>query len=257
LTASEAVECGAHDPPAAILNTSEESRKSGFAKAAGRILRYGPVRMVLSSLDSKQRYKHVRTSLKGTFVLDVGAGGQSMLSIFPNGRRILSLDLKVARGVDVAASAANLPFQSRCFDTVISVDTLEHVDESLRSLVICELKRVAKRRVVIHCPLEDGSTYRGRYYDLLFFKWQCAAKGEVDGATREHVANAPISARFLSDEGFLTTGTMNCMVWFSCMKLQALSPLMGLFVATVYFALSSKRNSAPFWGGLSVYTRGA
>jgi|WetSurSiteA1Bulk_404760.scaffolds.fasta_scaffold09364_2 SAM-dependent methyltransferase len=55
-----------------------------------------------------------------------------------------------------------LPFDDRCFDTVLLIEIIEHLEEERARLLIEEAKRVARRRVIISTPnypsLRDGTS---------------------------------------------------------------------------------------------------
>jgi SAM-dependent methyltransferase len=56
----------------------------------------------------------------------------------------------------VRADATALPFADRAFDCVLSLDLLEHVPVEQRAAVVAELRRTARRRVVVGCPVFEG-----------------------------------------------------------------------------------------------------
>ena len=76
-----------------------------------------------------------RKELLGKKVLEVGSqivAGQEAIAlrnfIQPLCEEYIGLDMAQYNGVDVVADAKNMPFESNSFDTVISLDALEHVD---------------------------------------------------------------------------------------------------------------------------------
>lgn len=70
-------------------------------------------------------------------VLDVGAGGSSYSSYFPNR---LTVDIDPDRKPDVVADASKLPFPDASFSFILSTDMLEHVLDP--AAVLAELRRV-------------------------------------------------------------------------------------------------------------------
>jgi SAM-dependent methyltransferase len=52
----------------------------------------------------------------------------------------------------MVADARALPFEDRSFDVVLTLDMLEHVAPADRSVVLRELARVARRRLIAACP---------------------------------------------------------------------------------------------------------
>jgi ubiquinone/menaquinone biosynthesis C-methylase UbiE len=97
----------------------------------------------------------------GATALDVGCGdGALSRELAARGQRVVGLDLSLKRAVrarervpEVAfglASAYELPFPDRAFDTVVCTDLLEHLDEPERALR--ELVRVARGAVIVSVP---------------------------------------------------------------------------------------------------------
>ncbi|MBI2901780.1 MAG: class I SAM-dependent methyltransferase [Planctomycetes bacterium] len=92
-------------------------------------------------------------------VLDVGCGPESPL------RSTVAVDahlpsLRRARGVRVAARAPRLPFRDGSFDAAVALDVVEHLDRRDGEVLLAELERVARRRVVVFTPngfLEQGA----------------------------------------------------------------------------------------------------
>lgn len=92
-------------------------------------------------------------------ILDVGCG--------PHGLACIAPDVPFV-GADVAFDGApapsmvpvvlepgpELPFCDDAFDTVLCLDVLEHVPSAQRAPLLCELARVAARRVVLACPTQ-------------------------------------------------------------------------------------------------------
>jgi len=76
-----------------------------------------------------------RKDLLGDEVLEVGSmivAGQEHIalrdSIQPLVKKFIGLDMRPGNGVDVVANAVNIPYGDDSFDSIISLDTLEHVD---------------------------------------------------------------------------------------------------------------------------------
>lgn len=115
------------------------------------------------SLDVDLRYLPVARFLKAHVpdgsVLEVGSSSKGITpyvehsivgsdASFP-GAIALALMPVVARG--------RLPFRDRSFDTVISLDTLEHVPREFRQLFINEMFRIARRYVIVGFPEGDAA----------------------------------------------------------------------------------------------------
>ena len=106
-------------------------------------------------------------------VLEVGAGG---LGIAPY------LNLPVT-GLDTqfnppfhpklekrVGSGLKIPFPDKSFDVVISVDTLEHISPKDRPKVIQEMRRVAKKEIIIAVPTGEGSLEQDKKLSLEYQK---------------------------------------------------------------------------------------
>ena len=93
-------------------------------------------------------------------VLDVGCGPYGLSIIAPEatfaGVEVV-FEQPVAPGmVAIRYDAGALPFEDGAFDTVISLDVLEHVPPPARAGFVGELARVCARRVFIACPSDEA-----------------------------------------------------------------------------------------------------
>jgi len=72
----------------------------------------------------------------------------------------------------VVADAMHLPFKDKSFNVVFSSHTIEHVQNPL--LMLREMCRVAKKKIVVRCPHRKGSgaimPYHINYFDEDWFK---------------------------------------------------------------------------------------
>ncbi len=92
-------------------------------------------------------------------VLDVGCGPDSPVP------STVAIDthlpaLRRARGVRVAARAPFLPFRGRTFDAVVALDVIEHLERRPGELLLEEMERVSRGRLVVFTPngfLEQGA----------------------------------------------------------------------------------------------------
>ncbi len=210
---------------------------------------------LLVGVDAYRRYSVVAGEIVGRSVLDVGAGGKSFLSTSRGS--CVSVDLRRVPGLDILASATHLPLRSNSIDCVVSVDTIEHIARPYRDTAIGEMKRVARIAVVIHVPVESGSTFAGRRYDIAFSEWHKTAKGGIDKNVEEHMANVEPSPRELEGLGFTLKGTHNANLWLSYMRLSYsfIWPL-GLIMGHLYYLLKKRGDGVPpFWGAVGVYRK--
>lgn len=106
-------------------------------------------------------------SIVGESVCDVGCGTGALLSHVKAGnpglKRLTGVDFVVedAAGIDgveyVAAMIESLPFSDGEFDTVVCTHVIEHVLEYRQA--IAELRRIARRRLIIVVPREREYRY--------------------------------------------------------------------------------------------------
>lgn len=130
------------------------------------------------SPDTALRYLPIVDDLqklpKGT-ILDVGSGS---LGITPYLKRNVT-------GVDVTfrppyskllqrvkGTATKLPFKTQSFDYVLCVDTLEHVPPKFRPQVIRELLRVAKIKVYLINPCDEGARIEDAHINNYLMKYK-------------------------------------------------------------------------------------
>ncbi len=117
--------------------------------------------------NSKACIERMIADLVGDSVCDVGCGTGVLLSKFheakPDLKRLTGVDFVVEDaasipGVEyVAAKIEELPFKDGEFDTVVCTHVIEHVLEYRQS--IAELRRIAKKRLIIIVPRERESRY--------------------------------------------------------------------------------------------------
>lgn len=106
-------------------------------------------------------------SIEGDSVCDVGCGTGALLSRIKTGnpglKRLTGVDFVVddaasLPGIDyVAAKIEDLPFADGEFDTVVCTHVIEHVLEYRQA--IAELRRIAKKRLIIVVPREREYRY--------------------------------------------------------------------------------------------------
>ena len=85
----------------------------------------------------------------------------------------------------VQADARELPFGDRSFDVVLSLDMLEHIDPADRTVVLHQLARVTRRRLIVACPSGSAALDSDRRLDAYY-----RSRGqEPPGWIGEHLEN--------------------------------------------------------------------
>jgi ubiquinone/menaquinone biosynthesis C-methylase UbiE len=116
--------------------------------------------------------------------------------------------------IPIRALAWQLPFRDETFDCVLCLDTLEHVEESRRNLVVSELIRVSKRHVIVGFP----SGAKAFEYDEKLYKYYKRKRKEIPIWLEEHIRNGfpPQSAisDMLAKNGLKCISTKNDNVKF-------------------------------------------
>jgi len=214
-------------------------------------------RYSLSSVNVLIRRKKVINHLgvlEGVSILDVGSGKRSWLA--SHGLNVTSLDKRISEDIDIVADARFLPFKNEAFDSVVSVDLIEHIPKGLdRNLSLAEMIRVAKKRVIVHCPLEDGVKFFGRRYDRLLQSYMDKLTGNIQkGSTWEHINSGHPSTTELTNFGFNIRGSLNVYVWLFCLLVTYSLPIIGLLISRVlYFCIFRWfSNKEPYYSGVAL-----
>jgi len=114
--------------------------------------------------DQYQRYRMVtdvverlRDGNGSLRVLDVG-GAEGTILNFLDGDEVTILDQMPVEGAPgfVQGDATALPFDDASFDYAVSVDTFEHIAPDARERHLSELRRVARRGVLLAGPFAGG-----------------------------------------------------------------------------------------------------
>lgn len=153
-------------------------------------------------------------------------GGQGTIKEFLSPKEyrlcILEINAEALRRVDdsrievIAGDGCRLPFKDNAFDVVVSVDSLEHVPDSRKADYCRELKQVAKRYVIVHCPADssDGK-FQGTAYDTKFLDWYRHRFKKDELNTVEHLNSGLPKVEELSKlfPGATVMGKQNTEVW--------------------------------------------
>ena len=104
----------------------------------------------------------------GSRVLDLGARSGSFQTERSD-LHLVRLDLEIpaarAAGAYVAADAARMPFEPRCFDLIVSNHSLEHFPELERT--VREIGRVLRPGGALFIAVPDAATFTDRIYRWL------------------------------------------------------------------------------------------
>lgn len=129
--------------------------------------------------------------IEGDDVLEVGCGRGHLAGLMSASRSVTACDIFVAPDVAdrypaVTFGTANierLPYADASFDTVVCTHTLEHVQH--RQAAIAELRRVARRRLIVVVPRQRPYRYTFSLHIHFFpYEWSLqSVLGAVPGAT--------------------------------------------------------------------------
>jgi len=111
--------------------------------------------------------RRINSMIAGASVCDVGCGTGALLThiraAHPELTRLVGVDFVINDAADiegveyVAARIEDLPFADGEFDTVVCTHVIEHVLEYQKA--IAELRRIARKRLIIVVPRERESRY--------------------------------------------------------------------------------------------------
>ncbi len=98
---------------------------------------------------------------KGTStILDVGCGDGRITNRLASSYKVIGVDtsqaaLKYVKTKTVIGSADNLPFRDQSFDLVLAAELLEHLPQAAYERTLKELKRVARKWILISVPWQE------------------------------------------------------------------------------------------------------
>lgn len=149
------------------------------------------------SLDEAFRYLAVinrasQQKIKWGSILEIGSGDMGISPYLKN-HQVVGLDQsfsdKPSTLKKVVGSATNLSFTDNSFDTVLSVDCLEHIPHQLYSQVFAEMLRVAKKQVIISLPCGEAAHKLDKKLDRYYLN----KFGQRHHFLEEHVVNGQIN----------------------------------------------------------------
>ncbi len=191
--------------------------------------------------------------LRQPTVLEIGSGG---LGVAPYlGRQVTGVDTSFALPFHpllkrVVGSGTKIPFPDLSFDVVIAVDVLEHVKPADRAKVISEMRRVAKREIIVAVPTgepaaeqdrELNETYRKIYGQTFPFLdeqlgFGLPTKEEIKKAMGDNVRvenNEPLVLRDFLMRGWMKPDFLNKLFYWKILLL--FLPFFKLFDRPPYY----------------------
>lgn len=210
--------------------------------------------LYLSSADKLQRYLPLIPYLEGK-ILEVGGGIGNLFDL--SGKKITIFDinqdeLEISRekGLEaIKGDGTKLPFKDNSFDTVISVATLEHINKNNRDKFLEELKRVAKKKVLLYTPYGK----KGEEYDKKLYNFRKKI-GKEDRWTLEHIQNGLPTFEEIK-KSFPTAKIkkiQNAQIWYFLMLLQSIPIINKIFPGIAYFILKPIQDKEPTIGLLVI-----
>jgi Methyltransferase domain len=150
------------------------NKRSENQDMLNRLLRYAPVVGFLKSNSASDGF------------LEVGSGALGV-GEFLN-RSFVGLDVRFVPPfsksiLPIRATSVALPFKENSFDTVVCLDTLEHVEPTARMELISELVRVTKNRLIVGFPFGD----RARKVDSILHNYHTRRHLPVPDWLSEHL----------------------------------------------------------------------
>lgn len=222
-----------------------------------------------TALDQWQRYRKAAAVVAaelspGSAILEVSPGWFGLDLFLPieflKAGRIVHTDFvprplrSVPRGGRLLASAPALPFRDGSFDCVAAFDVLEHLPPEDRAAFCGELRRVARRLVLVHSPLQGGDgTYRAADYDERFLRAYRQRYHREEASIAEHVHFGHPSPEEVRSHfpGATVVGTMSAEGWLRrCLVWK--DPLRA-FALAFRDHREGPPEDPPFYGGLLVW----
>jgi hypothetical protein len=163
---------------------------------------------LLLPIDTWERHSVVaRLAGKPATVLDVGGIPGQLASFFPDASVTAA---NVEEPADVLFDGRSVPFPDESFDLVTSLDVLEHIPARERAAHFGEVARVARRRVIVCCPVgTDGHVAAERE----LAHWYAGVTGSRHRFLEEHLERGlPAAAEI--ESAVATVPSFRLTHWF-------------------------------------------
>ncbi len=198
-------------------------------------------------------------------ILEVGPGWFGLEFFLPHHftrtGRLVQLDI-VSRpllplpGEDtrLIGSGVTLPAKDRSFDFVVAMDVLEHVPRDLRASCAGEVRRVTRRAVFLHMPLESADgTYHAARSDEAFQVWFEGRYGSPEPNIEEHLASGHPTVEdlrlYFPHVSLRPTQSVEDWLWY---MMRERTPSGRLFTSLIRYLLGP-RKGPPYYSGLATW----
>lgn len=158
----------------------------------------------------------------------------------------------------IIGDVCNQPLRDNLIDIIVSVGTVEHIPKQKRPMFFDELKRICRKGLILHFPLEsmDG-LFRAKDYDVRFQKIHKKIFGFEDASTIEHISSIHPQRRQIKkafpDSKII--GRKNCDIWLKYMMFERI-PLVRFMTGFLYYFLWGKKdNKPPFYECLVIWKK--
>lgn len=131
-------------------------RKWDFTKIKIRVIviDMGKMQKGIHNLIKRYRMRFIKKLLdkEGKTLLDIGCKDASLHGLLKNKHEVILADISPASDLIKKEDVQSMSFKDRSFDIVLCQQVLEHVPNPIKA--IAELKRVAKKQLIITVPNE-------------------------------------------------------------------------------------------------------
>ena len=125
---------------------------------------------------------------KSASILELGCGPHGLARFTEN--KIIGLEATKTTPREpnlsiIEGTLKDIRIESKSFDYVVCVDVLEHIPEADRAWTIREICRIARKRVIISCPIKDFAAPLEKW----LASWYSEKSRNIPWWLREHLSN--------------------------------------------------------------------